>query len=45
MLLLPDVEGCTIIYCELLKQIGVNAIPINSANPDKVFKGGTKWKD
>lgn len=33
------------IYCELLKQVGVKAIPINSANPDKVFKGGTQWKD
>ena len=97
MLLLPDIEGCTIItdkgyctcigmpqdvvkhlfyrenkidetislvdpirkevhivinnrpiadtYCELLKQVGIKAIPINSATPDKVFKGGTKWKD
>lgn len=33
------------IYYELLKQVGVKAIPINSANPDKVFKGGTQWKD
>ena len=33
------------IYCELLKQVGIKAIPINSATPDKVFKGGTQWKD
>lgn len=33
------------IYCELFKQVGVKVTTINSANPDKVFKGGTQWKD
>lgn len=33
------------IYCELLKQVCVKAIPIHSENPDKVFKGGIQWKD
>lgn len=33
------------IYCELLKQIGVKVVPIRGESPDKVFKGGTQWKD
>lgn len=33
------------IYCELLKQVCITAIQINSEKPEQVFKGEAKWKD